>query len=523
MPTNWDEKGATVDPRSVTPVNGQTGTHGSLSHPNWSGGPLGPPRPYPEGGSHRRSTSRRAGRRFYGIVVSGVLLIGTFAGASVVLERRASPLVVVEAPDVEVCPHPYPALYAGEAEKVPPYPGVELSTDEVPQLERIKRQVEMVRGLEFKAPVKLKASTPRRLADFARNAISNDPASEQSVRLTEDIFEFWGAIPHEVDLVAASTSEKFATAIGGIYVPQHDQLVLIGEAGESSVPPIETSVEVETSLAHELVHALDDQYFDLEALSERFGDPRSGVEELAFEAVVEGSATFYSLEYLRRSRNLGELPVPDLDPSELAGRMDTGLPKPLEYVLAWTYAEGLSFIARVHAARGDAGVNRALVEPPRSSYEIENPEIYLEGRSPVPPAQPRVVAAIERHLGERWAVLRQGILGPASLRALSMDKLSESERALITERWAGASFKYIGCEDRRVAMLIQRAAPDRGEQGKSELERAWRNFAASWKPQRAPDASAVPASWAVGLSGDHVVVILASGLDADRILEWARN
>jgi hypothetical protein len=123
-------------------------------------------------------------------------------------------------------------------------------------------------------------------------------------------------------------------------------------------------------IVHELVHALQDQHFDLE--TDRFGDGGTDA-RLAFAAIVEGDASDVELRY-RASRSPQELAMIQADERRLfpAAKVDAyrRTPKVLLDQVHFLYEVGRRYLDLVRNTGGPAAVDRLFTSPPTSTAQI---------------------------------------------------------------------------------------------------------------------------------------------------------
>lgn len=138
-------------------------------------------------------------------------------------------------------------------------------------------KVEEAAGLKFRQPPKVASQSPDQVraflvAQFKRPAVLSDLNAKIGV------WKRLGVIPDSVDVVALLT-RMLTEQVVGFYDPKSKTLYVVeGRAG----------VERETVIRHELTHALQDQYVNLDSIQNVLGDD-DRVE--AAQAVLEGHAT----------------------------------------------------------------------------------------------------------------------------------------------------------------------------------------------------------------------------------------
>jgi hypothetical protein len=135
--------------------------------------------------------------------------------------------------------------------------------------------------------------------------------------------------------------------------------------------------EAAATLAHELVHALQDQNWDLKSRSNY--RPGKGDETLALACLAEGDATSLMMDFIMAEQgkialDLPEAMVRELMASGMTGNAIQSVPHILRSTLIAPYSDGLSF---VHALRRKGGwrmVDKAWQQPPVTTEQILHPD-----------------------------------------------------------------------------------------------------------------------------------------------------
>ncbi len=236
----------------------------------------------------------------------------------------------------------------------------------------IAKRVEALRGLRYTAlprPVYVTGATAKReaAADAARPEAAAGLAAEGAVDT------LLGLIPARTDLQAL-TAGLFDGAVAGYYDPRDGRLRIIRSALTSN------RVLGETTIAHELTHALDDQAIGLktDALD------ADGDAALAYTALVEGSATALMTDYMAKHFTIGDTLGSSL--SSAVGPTGTeGLPPFITASLLFPYLDGQRFVA---ALRDRADGRWTLVDyaertrPPASSEQVLHPRKWIDVELP---------------------------------------------------------------------------------------------------------------------------------------------
>jgi hypothetical protein len=201
-------------------------------------------------------------------------------------------------------------------------------------------------------------------------------------------------------------------------------------------------------LAHELTHALQDQHFGLRRLLPV--DPQSSDTATAARALVEGDAMLtmrmWGRQHLRPSdkRSLGDDPTPT-DP------VLSSAPPLVQGELLFPYDAGWVFAQLLYQDGGYAAVDRAFLNPPRSTEHILHPEKYLAGEQPVAVA----IRPLEQALGNGWKTLRTDTFGELVLRLLLEPGIGWPEAEAAAAGWGGDVYTILEDEaGRRIVGLV---------------------------------------------------------------------
>ena len=267
--------------------------------------------------------------------------------------------------------------------------------------------VASARGLPFLEPVDVAV-----LEDGAfRRALSGgEPLEELDVEVETGVLRALGLVDEGDDL--GSAGELDADTVAGFYDPGTRELVVRG----ARLTPFVRQV-----LVHELVHALDDQHFDLEP------DVVDDEAALAFEALVEGNAVRIETRYLESLPPGERREAAAEEEATFGGESVDALPEVFLHLGAFPYAEGPELVAALLAAGGQARLDDAFRSPPTSSADVLHPDRFLAGRGParVPP----VVAD--------GPLVDEGVVGELLLRFILARSRPREQARRAAAGWAG--------------------------------------------------------------------------------------
>jgi len=232
---------------------------------------------------------------------------------------------------------------------------------------RTAARVELIRGLEFaeRVPVEVISRAEYR-ADRA-----DDGRDRRTERWREQVWEA-PLLVGENRTVAEAFDTVYGASVQGYYAPGESRIVIVSD---SATPSIDTR-----TLAHELVHALQDQH---PALS--LGSNATTLDgRLAEDGLVEGDANAVQAAYADRCGTRWRcLPSPD---DGGGGGTSSAFDAGVFTVVYAPYAEGPALIDHLRAGGGWNGVNAAYDAFPASTEQVIHPERYGED----PPTEPTV-------------------------------------------------------------------------------------------------------------------------------------
>lgn len=256
--------------------------------------------------------------------------------------------------------------------------------------------VEEIRGLTLKREVPrtflTRAELRRRLERDARQNVD-----EVRLRGEERTLVAFGLAPQGVDLLEAATAFD-AEAVDGYYDAEKKRLYLVEEDAE-------LSVLTRSLFAHEITHALQDQYFDLEAIGDAMED-KNADEALAVVSLIEGDAQSvqYEYEHVTGIADAVEKAYEEDAPDEA---LLERTPPIIVESANFPYDAGVGLVEALFEEGGNAEVDAAFADPPRSTEQVIHPERYLERDEPIAVRLPD----LSRALGGGWRELGADTLG----------------------------------------------------------------------------------------------------------------
>jgi hypothetical protein len=276
----------------------------------------------------------------------------------------------------------------------------------------IERFVEQERGLSFKRRVQVdlldNAAFVRRLQG---DPTKGDRQRTESLQKAEGFLRALHLIGTDVKLGKA-VDRLLSSSVAGFYDAKTKALVVRGADPTPSVRAV---------LAHELTHALQDQYFGLDRPAL---DKRSDEASQAFTGLVEGDAVRVQRKYFE---SLSPTDQRALLAEEGGQGPPSDVPAVLVRVLAFPYQFGPSFVDAVLAAGGQPRLDAAFTTPPETSEQLMHPAVYLRGEEVRPVGEPKADGK----------VFDRGVVGELGLLLLLADDLGGTDARRAAEGWGG--------------------------------------------------------------------------------------
>ncbi len=281
--------------------------------------------------------------------------------------------------------------------------------------------VERERGLEFEAPVEVELADDE---EFAGRLLEDFEESRDDIAESQLALQATGLIEPGTDLFEV-LEETLSAGVVGFYDPETDELVVRGT---------DTTPYVRVTMAHELVHALDDQHFELDRPEIEESDGEDG---FGFDAVVEGNAVRIEESYLAALSDAERDAYFD-EETEIGRNFPVfSIPQVVIEMLVAPYTLGPVLVERVLDAGGQEALDAAFEDPPVTSEQVLEPETFIEGEGPRPVAAPAADGA----------VASEGAFGAFPLQLLLGQELADAEVEEAVSGWGGDA--YVAWQDGR--------------------------------------------------------------------------
>jgi hypothetical protein len=299
-----------------------------------------------------------------------------------------------------------------------------------PQIAAIESDVERATGLTFIRPVVAEPVTQQEMASKIEASFDQSYPAEYYARRTL-AWRTIGVIPPDADLREALRT--FLTGqVAGFYDQETKELVYLDDGGDLSLTE-------RITLAHELTHAIDDQYYDLtrlDTVAGRCQDERY----MAALGAVEGTAQYDSIQTIVQdpsSLSLGDAVSALIDALGSQGTQPAGVPPFVTALETWPYTAGQTFVTALALRGGNDAIDGALQRLPTTTAEILHPELYPPTGRPARVDVPDLTGA----LGPAWGDLDAEQVGEAWLAVMLSLRLDSSTANAAAAGWNGGVYR----------------------------------------------------------------------------------
>lgn len=288
--------------------------------------------------------------------------------------------------------------------------------------EAVLKETSEIRQLPIKRPVKSGAQSR---AEIERMLIKNmdEDTTPEELQATEMTMKKLGLIPAEMQL-RPFIINLLTEQVAGYYDPKAQQFYLADWIDLDGQKPV---------MAHELTHALQDQYFDLRRFDKwPKGDSDA---ELAAHALIEGDATLLMQHYILRNpmRALAFMRSIEASGSGSSELIEKA-PRALRESLLFPYQQGMEFVSQLYKQNGWKQISQAYTDLPQSTEQVIHADKYFAREAPVKVEMPDAASM----LGANWKRVDYDVNGEWGY-FLILDEFlnSKAESLQATAGWGG--------------------------------------------------------------------------------------
>jgi hypothetical protein len=259
---------------------------------------------------------------------------------------------------------------------------------------RVLRETSTLRGLPIKRPVKSGVRSRAAVEQMVTRLLKEENSSNE-IAASELVLKQLGMAPANFNMRSYYV-QLLGEQIAGYYDPKSKTFY---------TTPQVNRLELETVMAHELTHALQDQHFNLVRL--KAGKEHNADAQMALSSLIEGDATLAMSRYAMSNplRAFGVLLSPFVSTHNTAV-LQAG-PRALRESLTFPYIQGAQFATSLYRLGGWPKVTAAFKDVPLSTEQILHVEKYFLSENPIP-VPLRDVSPV---LGQGWTLLDYDVNG----------------------------------------------------------------------------------------------------------------
>lgn len=312
----------------------------------------------------------------------------------------------------------------------------------VAAVDSLMPRLEVLSGLKKLKPITMKNQSRNELRKYVEQRLKEEmPPAELSG--VQGAYAALGLVPDTMNLQQLLL-DLYTEQVAGYYDPKTDAFYMVEGTPQDLLRP---------TLAHELVHALQDQHTNLDSLISR---KRGNDRQTAAQAAIEGHATLVMFAILAdASGNFDPAMLPDMT-QQLASVMEAQnsqfpvfqrAPRIIRETMLFPYVGGAGFVQHIWRTRASpeskypAPIGALL---PQSTEQVLHPATRF-GKTPDQPTDVRFAQTA------RDKVLYENTLGEMEISILLMEHLGTKEAA---SGWDGDRYRLIEADGRKVLMWM---------------------------------------------------------------------
>ncbi len=291
--------------------------------------------------------------------------------------------------------------------------------------------VARIRGLEPKGQILRGVKSREEITRFL-NELVQKVYSQSELRKEGKMLQKLGLIPASMDF-KEFLLKLLSEQAEGFYDPETKTLYIASWAPPDEQKPV---------MAHEITHALQDQYFNIGKTMEEDRALGNDDRALAHEAVREGDGMAVMLNYLLEPAKKNFAQLPDLatvmraqmSVSQSRNAVFESAPQYIQENLLFSYGYGAAFLQKIWAKDPSwKSIDRLHADLPSSTEQILHPEKYFARDNPKPVQEENIAAK----LGNNWKVSYKNVLGEFSLGLLMNLRFTETRARRVVNGWGG--------------------------------------------------------------------------------------
>lgn len=327
--------------------------------------------------------------------------------------------------------------------------------------EAIAERISRLRELEFLETVTYRELRRDELPALIESKIAEQYSDAELAKLSR-VYAGIGLLPEGYDLKQAYI-DLFVEQIAAFYDQHADALYLFEQT------PLKNATN-RMILAHELVHALQDQHFQLELLPLDLKENDDRL--LAATALVEGDATWSMSLFFSE----------DAEPSGMVSALASGIfsqsvaalansPTFLRESLLFPYTKGQEFATALYQSAGMDAISKAFSRLPNSTRQILHPSEYIASDPLFEPVE----ADWSTQTPEGSTELGRNVLGEFGISLLLRQWISSAKAEQAAKGWRGDGYRVTSWPDDSLGVELASwwDSPDEAREFALALAEAW--------------------------------------------------
>ena len=268
-----------------------------------------------------------------------------------------------------------------------------------PRVEEYAEVAEDERNLDFKHPIHVDFLTEE---EFKKEVTSDEEdlteEDREEIEQATGVFRALALIESDLDLFETMNELQQAGVVG--YYSDEDERIRI--RGTELTP------EVQSTLVHELTHALQDQHFDLGRRVEELEEADDSAAASAFDAIVEGDARRIETAWREELSEEDQKALDESQGEQLQDFEDSAeeIPDVLETLMASPYAFGEALLEVATQEGGDEAVDALFASPPTTEeHQLDPWSLVEDDEEPLDVPEPELEAGEEKFDGDPFGAL----------------------------------------------------------------------------------------------------------------------
>lgn len=376
------------------------------------------------------------------------------------------------------------------------------------EVDRVLREVSRLRHLATLGPVTCQVIDRSTMLRQVKQQVQSEVPKE-AIAGEGAFLAAFGFIPQDYDY-ETGVYGMIESELAGYYDPDRKTMFLMEDLSRS---------ESEVTLAHELVHALQDQHYDLGSRLKFRADANDA--QAAVHALAEGDATSLMLDFTLEGSGVS---ADRIDDDELRLQIVAGValspqmasvPRVLRDSLVAPYVDGTLFVHRLRRRDGWDAVDRVWRNPPATTEQV----LHLDKLDAREPAE-AVPVPTAPHRGS-WSTVHTDVYGEQGLRIALEDWLPRRVAEKAAAGWAGDRVAVLVSppSNHQITVAAWHLRFDRSHPTHAEAAEAFDAIASGWgEPmQRGGGSSrchAISRGRSIALVRSGRDVALVAGVDA---------